>query len=56
MDKYKILKLIVNNEKNCEEPKKGNSHTFVSNPILERMIKVNSESKKYKFSFKDLFR
>ncbi len=55
MDDKKVIKLNINNEKK-EEPAKQQVSSFSTNPILKKMLISNTNNKKGKFSFKDLFR
>ena len=57
MDNEKIEKLEIKNNKK-EEPvkKQASSFSFQTNPILKKMLFVNINNKKDKFSLKDWFK
>ncbi len=57
MDEKKIDKLNVEQVKSSQKDNmKNNEKFFHTNPILKKFFAVNEQSKKYKFSLKDLFR
>ena len=58
MDDKKLVKLFnfVDEKKEKPEVKKASSFSHHTNPIIQRMLLCNLESKKDKFKFKDLFR
>ncbi len=55
MDNKKIIKLDIKQQEIVKESGKKPSESLHTNPIVQKMIKVNLESKKDKFSLKDLY-
>ena len=58
MDENKIVKLDIKtqNEEKSSENKKVRQNLFQTNPILQKMLFVNMNNKKGKFSLKDILR
>ena len=57
MDDKKIIKLkTVKKEKEVSENKQTASFSFHTNPILKKMLFLNINNKKDKFSLKDWFK
>lgn len=57
MDKNKIVELFKFIDKKKEKPQQSaSSFSYQTNPIIERMMKYNLQSKQSKFSIKDLFK
>lgn len=55
MDENKIIKLFKFADEKKEKPLQSQASHFSTNPIVQRMILFNIQSKKNKFKFKDLF-
>ncbi len=55
MDDKKVIKLNIDNSKK-EEPEKKQVPSFSTNPILKKKLVTNANTKKDKFSLKDLLR
>lgn len=58
MDENKIVELNINKKENEVKIEKEEKYRFSlqTNPILQKMLLANANSKKDKFKFKDLFR
>ena len=55
MDENKIVKLFKFIDEKKEKPQLSQASPFSTNPIVQRMLLFNIQSKKNKFKFKDLF-